>query len=291
MAEKNKIEKAKPKLLEQVHITMRTLRYSKKTEEAYTKWIKEYVIFNDKRHPNSLSKEEVSNFLSHLAIHKQVSASTQNQALCAIVFLYKKVLGSELGWLEDVVRAHKSQRIPVVFSKDEAKKIISFLQGVPKIIASILYGSGLRLNECLNLRVLDVDIENKSINVRRGKGDKDRTTVLPRTLIPELSEQISKIKEIHYRDLKDGYGETILPDSLDLKYPNASREFKWQFVFPADKRTRNKINGKIFRYPLHESSVQKAIKIALKKSKIEKKAASHTFRHSAREIFYSANLA
>lgn len=276
----DKIADNKPKLLEQIKLTLRTLRYSKKTEEAYIKWIKEFIVFNNKQHPEKLESKHVSDFLSHLAVSRKVSASTQNQALCAIVFLYKKVLNKNFGWLDDAVRANKSSRIPVVFSKSEAITVISNLSGTSKLIASILYGSGLRLNECLMLRVLDIDFDNRVLTVRRGKGDKDRTTVLPSSIIPELKLHLKNIYEIHYEDLKRGYGETILPDALEKKYPNASKEFKWQFVFPADKRTKLEKSGKITRLPIHESTIQKAITIAVKKSKIDKKAGSHTFRHS-----------
>jgi len=270
----------KPKLLAQVKITLRTLRYSKKTEEAYTKWIKEYIIFNNRQHPEKLGNKHVSDFLSYLAVNRRVSASTQNQALCAIVFLYKKVLNKDFGWLDDAVRANKGSRIPVVFSKSEAVNVISNLSGIPKLVASILYGSGLRLNESLMLRVLDIDFENKIITVRRGKGDKDRTTVLPSSIIPELKLHLKNIFETHYEDLKRGYGETILPDAIEKKIPNSSKEFKWQYVFPANKRTKLEKNGKIIRLPIHESTIQKAITTAVKKSKIDKKAGSHTFRHS-----------
>lgn len=270
----------KPKLLDKVRITLRTLHYSIKTEEAYLRWIKEFIIFNNRVHPENLNNNHVSTFLSYLAVERQVSSSTQNQALCAIVFLYKKVLEKDFGWLEDAVRANRSVRIPVVFSKDEAMKMISFIHGTPKIITSILYGSGLRLNEALKLRVLDIDFENRTITVRSGKGKKDRTTVLPNSIINDLKDHISNIKEIHYNDLREGYGETILPYSLGKKYPNAAKEFKWQYVFPADKRIKDEISGKYVRFHIHETTIQKAIKQALRKSKIDKKAGSHTFRHS-----------
>jgi len=270
----------KPKLLERVRMSLRILHYSIKTEEAYLKWIKEFIIYNNKQHPENLNSTHVSKFLSHLAVDRRVSASTQNQALCAIVFLYKKVLEKDFGWLDDLIRAHKGLRIPVVFSKSEALKVISYMNGTSKLIASILYGSGLRLNECLKLRVLDIDLENRVITVRKGKGDKDRSTVLPVSIIPELKEQLSTVREIHYSDLRSGYGETILPDSLEKKYPIAAKEFKWQFVFPADKRVKDEKTGKIVRYHIHETTIQKAIKNALRRSKIEKKAGSHTFRHS-----------
>jgi len=269
--------KRKPKLLEQVRITLRTLRYSRKTEEAYTKWIREFIVFNNKKHPKELNKENIEKYLTHLAVERKVSASTQNQALCALVFLYKKVLEKEFGWLENVIRANKSRRLPVVLSKNEAQSILKNMDGVTKLIASILYGSGLRLSECLSLRALDIDFDNKTITVRRGKGDKDRTTVLPNSIVEALKKHLNKVKEIHYDDLRNGYGETILPDQLEKKYPNAAKEFKWQFVFPADKKIRL---NKIVRYHIHESSVQKAIRQAAIKSEVEKNIGPHTFRHS-----------
>jgi integron integrase len=237
-------------------------------------------MFNNKQHPEKLSKEHIEKYLTHLAVERRVSASTQNQALCAIVYLYKKVLKKDFGWLEDVQRANKNKRLPVVLSKNEAMLILKNMNGVTKLITSILYGSGLRITECLSLRILDIDFDNKTITVRRGKGDKDRTTVLPSSIVEALKKHLTKVKEIHYNDLRNGYGETVLPDQLEKKYPNAAKEFKWQFVFPADKRIKLKREQKIVRYYIHESSVQKAIRHATKKSEVAKKVGPHTFRHS-----------
>ena len=271
---------SKPKLLEQVRTVMRTHHYSKKTEELYVKWVREFILFNGKRHPNELGKEEIEKFLTHLAVQRHVAASTQNQALCALVFLYKKVLMKNFGWLEDVTRANKGKRLPVVFSREEALKVINLLSGEAKLIGSLLFGSGLRLNECLSLRILDIDFDNQSINVRRGKGDKDRVTVLPKAVIEDLKLHIKDVYDQHYEDLKTGYGETVLPDALERKYPEDSRDFKWQYLFPAEKRIKHEGKGIYFRYHIHETTIQRAIKSALRKSRINKKAGSHTFRHS-----------
>jgi integron integrase len=271
---------AKPKLLDKVRFTLRANRYSKKTEEAYTKWIKEFIYYNGKQHPKVLGKKEIEQYLNHLAVDRSVSPSTQTQALCAIVYLYKNVLDIEFGWLEDVTRATKTVRLPVVLSKEEAIQIIGQTNGSINLIISIMFGSGLRLGEALAIRVLDIDFENGIITVRRGKGDKDRTTVLPKTLIPKLQEHLKLIEKLHYEDLKKGYGIIRLPDCLAEKYPNANKEFKWQYFFPADKRIFDKKLNKYIRFHLHPSSIQKAVKKATDKTNINKKVGTHTFRHS-----------
>jgi integron integrase len=263
-----------------VNDQMVTTGYSIKTVEAYIKWIKEFIIFNDKKHPRDLKKESIESFLSYLAVKRNVAPSTQSQALAALLYLYKNVLGEKFGWMEDVIRSKRGKRLPVVFTKDEAKGVIENMGGVPRLVASILYGSGLRLSECLRLRVLDIDFDLNTITVRRGKGNKDRTTVLPRSIKKRLSIQMEYVKDVHYNDLKKGYGETILPHSLAIKYPNAAKEFKWQYVFPSDSRIRERNTGKIIRSHLHESSIQKAVKRAISLARINKKASPHTFRHS-----------
>jgi integron integrase len=273
------IEK-KPKLLIAIKEQMLTSGYSVKTIEAYTKWIREFVVHNGKEHPENLTKIHVERFLSYLAVKRNVSASTQSQALAALLYLYKNYLGSKFGWMEDVIRSKRPKRLPVVFTQDEAKSVIENMSGVPRLAASILYGSGLRLSECLKLRVLDIDFNNNIIAVRRGKGNKDRTSVLPSSIKEKLQIHLEFVKEIHYNDLKKGFGVTVLPDSLHKKYPNASKEFKWQYVFPAESLIYNdKVKNKV-RYHLHESSLQKAVKRAINLARIEKKASTHTFRHS-----------
>jgi len=281
LLEKNPIKiTTKPKLLDKVRFTLRANRYSPKTEEAYVKWIKEYILYNNKEHPKNLKKEALERFLTYLAIDRKVSASTQNQAMNSVLYLYKKVLNIEIGWLEDVRRAKRSLRLPVVFTKKEVRDVLTNLDGTSKLVASFLYGGGLRLGEALRLRIKDIDFEYKIITVREAKGEKDRKTILPTALISDLKAQLKKIKVIHDKDLKSGKGETILPSALREKYPNAGKEFGWQYLFPADKFVYAEKNKFYYRYHLHESTVQKRIKEAIRKTKITKQASSHTFRHS-----------
>jgi len=269
-----------PKLLDRVRIHLRTNHYSKKTEEAYLKWIKDYIIYNQKKHPKDLDKTHLEKYLSHLAVNRNVSSSTQNQALSAILYLYKNIIKTEIGWLEDVARARKSKRLPVFFTKSEVREVFKYLDGIPKLICSLLYGSGLRLGEALELRVKDINFEYKQITVREAKGDKDRITTLPSTVIPQLKQHLNKVYLQHKTDLKKGKGKTILPYALSKKYPNADSEFGWQFVFPADKFINDPKNNLVYRYHIHESTIQKAIKSAVKNAKITKQGTSHTFRHS-----------
>ncbi|MBK8945745.1 MAG: integron integrase [Ignavibacteriae bacterium] len=269
-----------PKLLDKVRLTLKAHRYSRKTEEAYLRWIKNYIIFNGKKHPEELGKKELEKYLTFLAVNKKVSASTQNQAMNAILYLYSKVLNIDLGLLEDVKRARRSLKLPTVFSQNEISEIFKQLNGVTKIIVSILYGGGLRLGEALRLRVKDIDIDYKMITVRDSKGEKDRQTILPTALIPEIKNHLQKVKKLHERDLKSGKGETILPSALKDKYPNAGKEFGWQYVFPSDKFVLAEKYNFYYRHHLHESTVQKKIKDILKKAEITKHAGSHAFRHS-----------
>lgn len=277
----NKSEpESKPKLLEQVRIAMRTAHYSRKTEESYTNWIKQFIIFNNKIHPDLLGKEGIKNFLNYLAVQRKVSASTQNQALSAIIYLYNKILNKDIGWLEDIVRAHKSKRLPVVFTKGEVKEIFKNLSGIPKLVCSLLYGAGLRLGEALSLRIKDINFEYKQIIIRDAKGEKDRITTLPEVIIPELKQHLNKVFVQHKEDLRRGKGKTILPHALAKKYPNADKDFYWQYAFPADKFINDKERQLIYRYHIHESTIQKAIKRAVRKAKILKPGSAHTFRHS-----------
>jgi len=270
----------KLKLLDEVKFTLRTNRYSKKTEEAYVKWAKEYVLFSGKRHPKDLIKEDLEKFLTHLAVGRNVSASTQNQALNAILYLYKNVLNIDIGWLKNVKRARRSLRLPVVFTRMEVREVFKQLSGNPKLVSSILYGGGLRLGEALRLRIKDVDFNYKMLTVREAKGEKDRQTILPIALIPDLKNQLKKVKTLHDSDLKNGRGETILPAALVIKYPNAGKEFGWQYLFPADKYAYSEKQNIYFRYHIHPSTIQKNIKDAIRKAEIYKTASSHTFRHS-----------
>ncbi|MCZ7609844.1 MAG: integron integrase [Ignavibacterium sp.] len=270
----------KPKLLDQIKTHLRSLHYSKRTEESYTNWIKRYIIFNNKTHPEKLGKDELRNYLNHLATDRNVSASTQNQALQAILFLYKEIIHKDLGWIDDIQRPTKPKHIPVVFTKSEAHNIIQKMDGLPKLITSFLYGSGLRLSEALRLRIKDIDFEYNQIIIRDAKGEKDRVTLLPATLIPHIKDQIENRRKLHNDDIKKGFGDTVLPYALSDKYPNASKEFGWQYLFPAERLTVDQ-KGKNIRHHFHESTVTKAIKRAIKECKIEKPTASaHTFRHS-----------
>jgi len=276
----SKTSKSSPKLLSQVKLILRKERYSSKTEEAYTKWIREFIIYNNKQHPNELGKEQIEKYLTHLAVERKVSASTQSQALSAIVFLYRKVLEKEFGWLEDVTRATRKPKLPVVFTIEEAKNVIDNLRGDFQLVASLLYGGGLRLSECLNLRIKDVDFGLKSLTIRDSKGEKDRTTVLANSIIPELKSKVEQVKQLHNEDLQKGEGKTILPGALNKKYVNANKEFSWQYLFPANKYYYDKELKFKYRLPLHTSTVQKEIKRGIKKAGINKPASSHTFRHS-----------
>lgn len=272
--------KNKPKLLDEVKNKLRTDRYSAKTEEAYIYWIKDYIRYHQKQHPKNLGKKDFEKYLSFLATERKVSASTQNQALSAILFLYKKIIKIDIGWLDDVIRAKKSKRIPVVFSKQEVNEVFKYLDGIPKLVCSLLYGSGLRLNEALKLRIKDINFEYNQIIVREAKGDKDRITTLPKLIIPELKQHLNKVYLQHKGDLRKNKGRTILPYSLAEKYPNADKDYYWQYVFPADKFIKEKESGLIIRWHIHESTIQRAVKTAVIKAKINKPASSHTFRHS-----------
>jgi integron integrase len=275
-----KANSTKLKLLDQVRVTLRTNHYSRKTEESYTSWIKQFIIFNNKIHPEKLGKEEIQKFLNYLAIDRNVSSSTQNQALQGILYLYKYVVKKDVGWIEDIKRIKRIKHLPVVFSRVEAAEILSRLDGIPKLFVSLLYGTGMRINECLSLRVKDIDFEMNQIIVRDGKGEKDRITVMPQKLIQPLKEHLARVKEIHYADLRRGLGEVELPYALKKKYPNAGKEFGWQFVFPSNTLTESDKLKKRTRFHLHDSVIQKEVRKAIKLSGITKSGSPHTFRHS-----------
>lgn len=271
---------AKPKLLDEVRTYLSVKHYSKKTEEAYIRWIKDFILFNNKIHPKKLGKEEIQKYLNHLSIARNVSASTQNQALQGILFLYENILKKEIGWITDIKKSTRVKHLPVVFSRNEASKIINNLTGIPKLFISLLYGTGMRLSEGLRLRIKDIDFEMNQIIVRDGKGEKDRITILPQKLIPELKDHIRKVKNLHEMDLKKGFGEVTLPYALSKKYPSASKEFGWQYVFPAKSLVADNHNKRKVRRHIHESIIQKEIRKAIKISGIEKPGSTHTFRHS-----------
>jgi len=270
----------KPKLLDQVRTHMRSLHYSKRTEESYTNWIKRFVLFHNKTHPEKLGKDEIRKFLNNLAVERNVSASTQNQALQGILFLYKEILHKDIGWVDDIQRPTKPKHIPVVFSKTEAHTVLNNMNGLSLFIAQLLYGSGLRLSEALRIRIKDINFEYRHIIIRDAKGEKDRVGLMPDSLINKIKDQIDKRLILHNEDLKKGMGDTVLPYALAEKYINASKEFGWQYLFPAERVVTDE-KGKRIRHHFHESTVTKAIKTAIRKAGIEKPTASaHTFRHS-----------
>ena len=270
----------KPKLLDQVRAAIRTKHYSRRTEEAYVHWIKRFVLFHNKRHPSEMGTAEITQFLNHLAMKANVAASTQNQALCAILFLYNDVLKKEIGQVDDLVWAKKPKRLPVVFTRDEVKAILNQLTGTQWLMASLLYGSGLRLTECLKLRVKDIDFQYNQITVRAAKGDKDRNTVLPQNIKEPLQKHFAKVQQLHHRDLRKGFGAVDLPGALAKKYPNANREFGWQYVFPSAIISVNRETSRKQRHHATEKSLQRAVKVAIRKAGITKHASCHTFRHS-----------
>jgi len=271
---------SKQRLLDQVRERIRTLHYSIRTEQSYVSWIKRFILFNRKKHPKDMGKLEVEAFLTHLAVNRKVSAGTQNQALNAILFLYKQVLNIELPWLEDVTRAKKPKRLPVVLTVREINSVLSFVDGIRGLVAQLLYGTGMRLMECVRLRVKDIDFERKEIMVRDGKGGKDRVTVLPEKIIAELENHLSRVKLLHNQDLSEGVGCVYLPFALEKKYPSACREWPWQYVFPSGKISTDPRSNRKSRHHLSSQSIQRALKLAMREAKITKPASTHTLRHS-----------
>jgi integron integrase len=267
-------------LLEQVRNRIRLQHKSLRTEEAYLYWIKRFILFHHKRHPSEMREREIEEFLTFLAVDEEVSASTQNQAFNAVFYLYSDVLKIELGQLGEIVRSHKPRRLPTVFSRQEVEFLLQQFSGVSWLQAALLYGSGLRLLECLRLRVKDVDFGQNHIIVREGKGNVDRITVLPSRIIERLRNQMRKVKILHEEDLEAGFGEVKMPFAIHRKYPNAGREFGWQFVFPSSKRSKDPRSGKLFRHHVDESTFQRAFSIALRNSKIPKHGGPHSLRHS-----------
>jgi integron integrase len=270
----------KPKLLDQVREAIRMRHYSLRTEEAYVSWIKRFILFHGKRHPLEMGQQEIAQFLSALAIKDHVSASTQNQALCALLFLYRQVLAQEFGWLDDVVRAKRPRRLPVVLSRQEVRELLSALPGIHWIMANLLYGAGLRLLECLRLRVKDVDFGVNQITVREGKGNKDRVTMLPAVVKAPLAAHVEGVRTLHQRDLEQGFGRVYLPDALKQKYSNAEREWGWQWVFPASRVSVDPRSGERRRHHMHEAVLQRAVKEAARKVGLPKPVSCHTLRHS-----------
>ena len=269
-----------PKLLDQVRGRMRRLGMAKRSEEAYVGWIRRFILSNAKRHPAAMGAPEVERFLTSLAVQGKVSVSTQNQALSALLFLYRQVLQMELPWLDGIQRAKKPQRLPVVLTSIETRTLLDQLTGVHWLMGSLLYGTGMRLMECVRLRVKDLDFARSEILVRQGKGAKDRRTMLPCSLVEPLQAQLAEAARIHQRDLAAGFGRVWLPDALARKYPGASAEWGWQYVFPASVRSVDPRGEVERRHHLDESSLQRAIKSARQRAGIVKPATCHTLRHS-----------
>ena len=270
----------KPKLLDQVRLSIRRKHYSHRTEQSYVYWIRYYIRFHKLRHPLEMHETEVKHFLNYLANSRKVSASTQNQALCAILYLYREVLESPLELIKGVDRARRSKYLPVVLSHDEVKAILNNLSGVYWLLASLLYGNGMRASEALQLRVTDIDFDYSQITVRQGKGDKDRVTLLPDSLRDQLSHQLEAVRDLHNRDIESGYGFTWLPHALDRKYPNADREWAWQYVFPSTGLSADRSDGVIRRFHMSPKTMQNAMRRAVQRSGITKRAGCHTLRHT-----------
>jgi len=268
------------KLLDQMRDKIRTLHYSIRTEDCYVLWARQYILFHGKRHPVEMGEKEVGAFLTHLAVDRKVAASTQNQALAALLFLYGAVLDRPLERAGDVVQAKRPERLPVVFTRDEVRAILCRLKGDKWLMAGLLYGSGLRLMECLRLRVKDVDFGQNHLIVRDGKGQKDRVTVLPSSLVSTLKAQVGRVAEIHRQDLRDGFGRVYLPSALDRKYPEADRHPGWQYLFPASGRSIDPRTGRERRHHEGEANLQRAVKSAVRGSGTAKPGSCHTFRHS-----------
>ncbi len=268
------------KLLDQTRDVLRLKHYSLRTERTYCDWIERYIRFHGKKHPSDMSEAEVGEFLTHLARDGDVAASTQNQALSALLFLYKEVLKQEIGWLDSVERAKKPTRLPVVLNRDEVHKIFAHLKGTHRLMAGLLYGSGLRLMECVRLRVKDVDFGYLKITVREGKGGKDRITMLPENLAAPLQRHLAKVQIQHEEDVEAGYGQVYLPTALERKYPRAQTDWCWQYVFPSSRVSLDPRSGDLRRHHINENVLQVAVKKAVRAAGVNKPASCHTLRHS-----------
>jgi len=269
-----------PKLLDQVRTVARLKHFSLRTEQAYVSWIRRFILFHKKRHPANMAEAEIRQFLANLAVEQEISASTQTVALSALLFLYRDVLKRELPYVEGIERAKPSKRLPVVFSRAEVQSVLAHLNGTYHLIASLLYGAGLRLSEAIRLRVKDIDFAANQITVREGKGDKDRVTMLPQIIRSSLQQHLLKVKVLHDKDVREGFGRVYLPYALARKYPNADRAFAWQYVFPALKRSIDPRTGTERRHHITPESMQRAVRSAIKLTQIRKNGSCHTFRHS-----------
>jgi integron integrase len=273
------VDKEGPRLLDVMRQKIRARHYSLQTEKAYTHWIRRFIRFHQRQHPRALGRAEIEAFLTHLAVERRVAASTQNQALSALLFLYQVVLGTRLPWVQEVVRAKRSQHVPVVLTKGETQQVIAQLSGTRWLIASLLYGAGLRLSEALRLRVKDIDFEYRQIVVRDGKGRKDRVSVLPDTLLPHLRAHLAKLRSWFGVETNRGIIPASLPHALKRKYPQASRSWPWQYVFPSGSTCVDPMDGETVRHHLHPKTVQRAVTQAARRAGITKPASCHTFRH------------
>jgi integron integrase len=269
-----------PKLLDRLRAEIRMRHYSLRTEQAYVDWARRFILFHNKRHPKEMGAGELRDFLSHLAVDRNVSASTQNQAKSALLFLYREVLKIELPWLDEVISAKTAKRLPVVLTQVEMRDLLNAMSGTMGLMASLLYGTGMRLMEGLRLRVKDVEFSRREIIVREGKGNKDRVTVLPENVILPLKAHLEKVKALHERDLAAGFGEVFLPDALAVKYPSAPKAWGWQFVFPSPVRSIDPRSGVERRHHVYETSVQRAVREASRLAGIHKPVTPHVLRHS-----------
>ena len=268
------------RLLDQLRHRIRVKHYAIRTEKVYVDWARRYILFHGRTHPSDLGARHVEAFLSHLAVTRQVSAATQNQAKAALLFLYKEVLEIDLPWLDEIVQAKVTRRLPVVLTTRETKSLLDALNGTMWLVTSLLYGASMRMLEALRLRVKDVEFERREIVVREGKGSKDRVTVLPENLVAALRDQITRAKRLHDADLLEGFGEAEMPHALDVKYPMAGTQWGWQYVFPAPSRSVDPRSGVIRRHHLFEQNVQRAVKAAAQRAGIAKPVSPHTLRHT-----------
>ncbi len=268
------------KLLDQLKYEIRCRQYSLRTEKTYASWVRQFILFHDKKHPISMGEKEIMQFVNNLVIEKRVTASTQNQALSAILFLYREVLAQKIDWVDQINWSKRPKRIPIVFTQQEATQVISLLDGQKRLLVSLLYGSGLRLTECIRLRIQDIDFGYRQIIVRDGKGQKDRCTLLPDQLTSKLQEQIQRAIVIHQQDLKAGYGNVYLPYAIERKYKNANKDFRWQYLFTADSLSKDPRSGRQQRHHVSRDYLQYAVRQAVNKSGMYKRGTCHTFRHS-----------
>jgi integron integrase len=267
------------RLMARLRNALRSRHYSRRTEQTYCQWVRRFIYFHGIRNPADMSEPEINAFLTDLAVKEKVSASTQNQALAAILFLYRHVLDRRVGDLGGVIRARRPKRLPVVLDRGEVKSVLANLSGDYWLMASLMYGAGLRLTECLRLRVQEIDFSRREILVRDGKGAKDRVTMLPESLVTPLSDHLKGVRETHERDLAFGWGRVPLPGALDRKYPNASKDWRWQWVFPQQRRWKNPLTGQEGRHHVHATLLQRAMQEAVRRARVVKQVGCHTFRH------------